>query len=614
MVNPTFTLLSEGELFEGRYRIISVLEKDTEGSSFQVMDEKEQVVRHLKVFHQAFYDNVNKLFGSHFRLSKLKHLNHPTIARVYEVSYAHSPYYMVTEYISGHSLADIKLHNPDLLTEAFARKLFAKLVEATAYIHKSGLSVINLTYDKINLTDDDQIKIHASGISYDTVDEREDIFNLGMLVAKVINKNKYYNTLFDQIKSHIRKFEYIPGISLGLNKVLADCLHRNINQRYSKLAALDKAFQALLPLEQDEVYHAKEVDIVPMETSREMSAPAPRIDIWFWSIIAVTLILIGLMVTTNIMDTIFGQKNATLRFTGLENLKSDTTSVSQVRAANDQDDYRRVMPLRDFRRGGAGEDSLSGFSTTFGIGNKPAPKAKSQVDENMVFLPSNTFAFGSLKKDARDNVSINGFYISKSEVTQDEYNKYMKPSPYSSKGDNLPVDNVSWFDAIIYCNGRSQAEGLIPCYRISGTGANRVVTCDFKANGYRLPTEAEWEYAAKGTELSAYSGSDDIDEVGWYRDNSGGRLHPVKSRTPNYYGLYDMSGNVSEWCWDWYDPNYTKSMPFINPTGPDFSTAKVIRGGNISHPFGKSLSVVTRDKADPNQGYKYIGFRVVRSK
>jgi formylglycine-generating enzyme required for sulfatase activity len=157
-------------------------------------------------------------------------------------------------------------------------------------------------------------------------------------------------------------------------------------------------------------------------------------------------------------------------------------------------------------------------------------------------------------------------------------------------------------------------ESLVPAYKIRGVGASRVVTCDFKANGYRLPTEAEWELAAKAGQLFNYSGSEDPDETSWYRENGGGKIHTPATKSPNKWGLYDMTGNVAEWCWDWYDANYVRSLPtFINPNGPDTGTLKIIRGGSINNGEGRNLNILWREKGDPNRGYQYIGFRLVRS-
>jgi formylglycine-generating enzyme len=178
--------------------------------------------------------------------------------------------------------------------------------------------------------------------------------------------------------------------------------------------------------------------------------------------------------------------------------------------------------------------------------------------EEMVFVEGGTFQMGSNVGDLDEKpvhqVTVSDFYIGKYEVTQKEWVEIMGSNPSHFKGDNLPVEKVSWFDAIEYCNKRSVQEGLNPVYSINGNTSpsdwtNGKIVANWDADGYRLPTEAEWEYSARGGNKSrgfTYSGSNTIGEVAWYRDNSGRKTNSVGQKKPNELGIYDMTGNVWE--------------------------------------------------------------------
>lgn len=183
--------------------------------------------------------------------------------------------------------------------------------------------------------------------------------------------------------------------------------------------------------------------------------------------------------------------------------------------------------------------------------------------------------------------------MSKTEITQAVYKAVMGKNPSYFKGDSLPVENVSWYDAVEFCNRLSKKAGLEPAYSINGMN----VEWNRTASGYRLPTVEEWQYAAEGGKSYKYSGSDNLDEVGWYVENSDRKTHPVAQKKPNGYGLYDMSGNVWEWCWDSSSNNCSLRC----------------NCGGSWHSIAISCEVGDRYWYDADNTYDSLGFRIVRS-
>ncbi len=205
-----------------------------------------------------------------------------------------------------------------------------------------------------------------------------------------------------------------------------------------------------------------------------------------------------------------------------------------------------------------------------------------------------------------------GLYMGVTEVTQAQYEAVMGGNPSRFTGADLPVEQVSWYDAVYFCNKLSMAAGRSPVYAVDGESnvdkwgyvphrGDRLaghITQDLTASGFRLPAETEWEYAVKGGQDCRFAGSDMLDEVGWYVVNSGGRTHPVAQKKPNGYGLYDMSGNVWEWVWD----------PYGNDT-----RNRYYRGG--SWYYGSNYSSPVNRVSNRSYYYAYyqsdfIGFRL----
>jgi formylglycine-generating enzyme required for sulfatase activity/serine/threonine protein kinase len=204
------------------------------------------------------------------------------------------------------------------------------------------------------------------------------------------------------------------------------------------------------------------------------------------------------------------------------------------------------------------------------------------------------------------------FYLGVYTVTQSEYMQIARENPSDfSGGGRLPVENVSWFDAVAFCNTLSQKEGLPPFYEIKG---QTVEVPDWNGPGYRLPTEAEWEFACRAGTTTRFSfGGDEgaLGEYAWYSANSNGRTHPVGEKKPNTFGLFDMHGNVWEWCWDGYAADYYQKSPADDPRGPDQSVDRVFRGGSWDLDSRYSRSANRRGNT-PTYLYNNLGFRVAR--
>ncbi len=242
---------------------------------------------------------------------------------------------------------------------------------------------------------------------------------------------------------------------------------------------------------------------------------------------------------------------------------------------------------------------------------------KFELGLEMVRIPEQTFTMGNYDGNPEGtedelpyhDVRVNTYFISKYEITQKQYEKVMGTSPSFFKGENMPVTNIDWNDAIKFCNALSTKEGLTPCYEIDFDAEGKIVNVRWNksANGYRLPTEAEHECAAqfefRGQPL-------DATRFGWFFSNGDRKIHNVGQKEPNVYSLYDIIGNVWEWCWDIYGP-FENSVQ-ENPTGQQFGEKRVSKGGSYTTE-NSLVRASDRGNGKPTLKGKDLGVRLVRN-
>lgn len=253
------------------------------------------------------------------------------------------------------------------------------------------------------------------------------------------------------------------------------------------------------------------------------------------------------------------------------------------------------------------------------------PEMLESIESKLILMNAGSFEMGSKEFEKNETpvrtISLKSFYILNTEVTQEEYKAVIGHNYSNNKGEKLPVEEVSWYDAVIFCNKLSVASGLNPVYSLNGnTNADewgdvprmessqelkdlwKSIVCDFNANGYRLPTEAEWEYAAGG------NSEIDFTTTSWYKANSEEITHAVAEQSANENGLYDMNGNVWEWCQDWY--SWYTHADGVNDV--DNSGRKIRRGGSVlsDEVFCRNAN---RASSVPELRGIDLGFRVVRA-
>lgn len=515
----------------------------------------------------------------------VRRLNHKNIVKVTDILEENGEYFIVMEFVEGRNLSDIIRRETGPIHRERAIKLFRQMLEGVAYIHNQPKPLIHRDLKPLNIlvTNDDTIKITDFGIAKELDDEA------GGHSTTVKGTPIYMSPeqIIDPKSVDIRTDIYSLGMTF-----------------YEMLCA-KTPFSGNSTTTPTAVYAAIMNGNVPPPTE-------------FYPGISDAL-------SDFVMKAI--NKDRSLRFANANEMLNALDSLEQGGQTTVQGETGYEPPF-EHKRIPEKPKIFGGLPTEVETFSPPVTPNTFKSKE-MILVEGGTFrmgndAGGSDEKPVH-SVTLDSFLIGKYQVTQELWESVMENNPSKFKGAKRPVERVSWYDVVVFCNKLSAKEGLRQCYRVWNnerkglfyklfTGQEEIPICDFSAEGYRLPTEAEWEFAASGGNRSRgykFSGSNDIDEIAWYSNNSGSKTHDVAAKKPNELGIYDMSGNVWEWCWDWKGDYGSGNQ--TNPSGPLKGVYRVSRGGSWYYYVGGCL-VTGRGHSHPNEHSSNIGFRLVRTR
>jgi len=622
-------ILSQGQKVN-QYSVISFIGSGGMGEVYLVEEEFTQNRYALKTLFP--HHTQNEQFRERFiREAKIMAaLNHPGIMQVHSFFQIDQQYYLVMDFLQGQTLKSL-LRSNGCLNEPQALDIVGKLLVTLDYASSKGVIHRDIKPDNIYIQPDYSIKVMDFGIARMTslervtetgsklgtlyymspeqirgssnIDPKTDVYSLGIV---------FYEMLFGCLPFDISTTSDYAIMDQIVNKPLPDFLHQSLSIGEKSKVLLEgmtqkdqnhrlSASEALYLLQSKDLKTSATVNNIPKTPKVQQEVLIPESQPYHqekrrnpknivFTVIAVValVIVISLLSGKKKVDESAGEESATA--------PADTNAVSTEPAPV----YVPPKPYSEY------------------------PVYGMQLIEGGTFTMGDDSGIGKKDEAPAHQVTLNSYYLGVCELTQAEWNRVMNYNPSVIKGDDLPVENVTWYEALEYCNIRSMMEGLTPCYTINkdevdpyNTNPNAsfkwLVVPDWWANGYRLPTEAEWEYASRGGKLSKgyrYSGSNNSEYIAWLKSNSGGQKHPVGQKVANELGLYDMNGNVWEWCWDWigdYQP-----VSFTNPTG---ASSGSLRAGRGSYWMGEESQIrhANRDNGIPSGKSKYLGFRVCRS-
>lgn len=581
------TLQENTILQGGKYTIISILGQGGFGITYlgvqsgldrkvaikeffiREMCERDDSTNHVTLGTEGSRETVDMYRQKFLKEARsIAQLNHPNIVRIIDVFEENGTAYYVMEYAEGGSLKD-KVKENGSLSEAVATRYIIQVAEALDYIHQRNMNHLDVKPGNIMLNEKDETLLIDFGLS-----KQYDASSGSQTSSTPVGISEGYAPMEQYKKGGVSVFSPETDI-------------------YALGATFFNLLTGLTPPSASDVYE----DGIPVKELESKGVSRKAIGV--------------------ICQAMAGRKKDRLKSAqAFINALSKSNKAKAKTNVKDKDTTVIVVPEKHGIKKRkmwigivimavavaviwSGFELISGnYITMNGRIYKQLPQKTITVNGvsfDMIWVEAGTFTMGDTvcinSKPAHKVTLTKNYYIGKTEVTQALWEAVMGENPSEDKGASKPVSDISWNGCGLFLSKLNTLTGL----------------------SFRLPTEAEWEYAARGGNRSwgyLYSGSDDIDEVAWYNGNSNETVHVVATKKPNELGIYDMSGNVNEYCSDWYDEDYYKYSPQIDPTGPTYGEWRVVRGGSYNS-YEQPLELKWRDCKRPNYGNARHGLRLV---
>ena len=670
--------LPAGHVVDERYEVKRKLGQGGFGAVYLVFDRDMNIDKALKIIPEEVVNDKEAMFDLQQEAQTMISLNHPNIVRVYDFHKTGSIKYIDMEYIDGKTLTDIKLeHHNKQIPEDEVKEYAVKIAEGLAYAHSRNVIHKDIKPQNVMITQQCEVKLMDFGIAETVrtsmsriqnssssgtlvymspeqllgkdVGKESDIYSFGAMLYELLSGHPpfYKGDINYQILS--TKPDRLE-VSAEMNELVLKCLEKEHKNRFINISEIISALGGSYHEERNNISLKKRTTqsagikkLVSVTLTMEPEGAEVKIDgkpinsdSFKFPEGSHTLQVKKEGYRDCEVEMIVSEDSTNDFLVELESLMGSITvecDTSDCKILLDGKDtgeiaphtFKNIIPDHDYKIMLESDEYYSEIEAIriSELEHKLyIPTLKKYSVKGMVFVKGGIFQMGSNECDDEKpthTVTIDDFYIGKHPVTQKEWKIIMGNNPSYLKGDNLPVEQVNWYDAVEFCNKKSIKEGLNPCY----TGSRKKITCNFSVNSYRLPTEAEWEFASRGGMESKgyhYSGSNIIDEVAWYPKNSGvifliigGQTAEVGLKHSNELGIYDMSGNVWEWCNDWYESDYNSSSSRNNPKGPSSGSQCIIRGGSFLSHYSY-CQVTSRYFLDPYFTGRDYGFRLARTK